>query len=144
MSIGRKLLVKLLDPSAKPPTRGSPGAAGYDIYTIEDYILAPKERKVFKTGIAMEIPEGLYGHTCERSGLAAKYGITVLGGIIDSDYRGEIGIILRNTGLYPVKINQGDRIAQMIFKKYEVLDVQLATELSDTARGINKFGSTGK
>lgn len=89
--------VKKLSENAIVPTRGSAGAAGYDLYSTEDYVLKPSERKLFKTNISMKIPDGYYGRLAPRSGLAFKNGIDVLAGVIDEDYLGDIGVILLNT-----------------------------------------------
>ena len=86
--------IKKLSETAQIPSKGSERAAGYDLYAIETHTLQPGERKVFKTGISIAIPEGLYGRIAPRSGLAVKNGIDVLAGVVDSDYRGEIMVVL--------------------------------------------------
>ena len=96
--------IKKLSDKAVIPSKGSVGAAGYDLYTTESYELKPGERKAFKTDIALAIPEGFYGRVAPRSGLAVKHGLDVLAGVIDSDYRGEILVALINLGDKPVQL----------------------------------------
>jgi dUTP pyrophosphatase len=93
-----KIQIKLLTPTSKIPTRGSDFAAGYDLYTTETYELKPGERHLYKTGLATAMPDGVYGRIAPRSGLAYKNGIDVMAGVIDSDYRNEIGVVLVNLG----------------------------------------------
>lgn len=119
-------------------------SAGCDLSSIENYTLKPGERKLFKTGLYMAIPNGLYGRIAPRSGLAYKNGIDVMAGVIDEDYRGEIGVILINLGQEDKQINVGDKIAQMIFENYTRCDFTVVDELDDTNRGIGGFGSTDK
>ena len=92
----------------------------------------------------MEIPDGYYGRIAPRSGWALKYGIDTLAGVIDSDYRGEVGVILYNTDkAIPFNIKMGDRIAQIVFEKYYTFDIEVSDEISKTSRGDGGFGSTG-
>lgn len=157
--------VKKLSENAIVPTRGSAGAAGYDLYSTEDYVLKPGERKLFKTNISMKIPDGYYGRLAPRSGLAYKNGIDVLAGVIDEDYLGDIGVILLNTTDHyedsdnysdeeqdeyddyikslSLEIKKGDRIAQIIFEKYHVAEFQEVDEIVKTDRDSGGFGSTG-
>jgi dUTP pyrophosphatase len=93
----------------------------------------------------MEIPDGYYGRIAPRSGWALKYGVDTLAGVIDSDYRGEVGVILYNTDKeIPFNIKMGDRIAQIVFEKYYTFDIEVSDEISKTSRGDGGFGSTGK
>jgi dUTP pyrophosphatase len=103
------------------------------------------ERYLVPTGLFVEIPQGYEAQIRGRSGLAINHGISLANGIgtIDSDYRGEIKVILINLGTEPFHIKHGDRIAQMILTKYEKIDFQLVSELNDTDRGKNGFGHTG-
>jgi dUTP pyrophosphatase len=119
-------------------------SAGCDLSSTENYTLRPRERKLFKTGLYMAIPSGLYGRIAPRSGLAYKHGIDVMAGVIDEDYRGEIGVILINLGDEDKQINIGDKIAQMIFENYTRCDFIEANDLDETNRGIGGFGSTDK
>ncbi len=122
-------------------------AAGADLTAAvgEDVTLAPGERRLVPTGIAIGLPEGYEAQVRPRSGLALKQGVTVLNtpGTIDADYRGEIGVILINLGHEPFTVRRGDRIAQMIVAPVVQADFREA-ELTETARGAGGFGSTGK
>lgn len=159
-----------LSPGATIPTYGSAGAAGMDLYadfSRENYkmiALPPGQRKLIKTGIAIAIPRGHYARVAPRSGLAYKNGIDVMAGVIDEDYRGEVGVILFNSDFdsaersaqdtegywynpigaaLPHVIQHGDRIAQLIIEKYTpCLPVEVSS-LDDTNRGAGGFGSTG-
>lgn len=107
--------------------------------------LQPLERKLIPTGIFIELPEGIEAQVRSRSGLALKYGISVLNspGTIDADYRGEIGVILINLSNQVFEINNGDRIAQLIIAKHEKISWNSVNSLDETKRGIKGFGSTG-
>ena len=139
----RVLNFKKLDPRATLPTRGSSQAAGLDIYSIEDVVLEPKQRAVVRTGLAVAIPEGYYGRVAPRSGLATKHGLDVLAGVIDSDYRGEIGCLLHNAGDEIIHLPAQSKICQLIVEKIITPDGIWADEISDTDRGSGGFGSTG-
>ncbi|KAI9205199.1 dUTPase-like protein [Polychytrium aggregatum] len=139
----RPLLVKKLSKNAQLPKRGSPGAAGYDLYSAASMSIPPRSRAVVPTDIAIALPPGTYGRVAPRSGLAVKHFIDVGAGVVDSDYRGTLGIVLFNFGEQEFKIEQGDRIAQLILEKIEIADVQEVEELDDTERGEGGFGSTG-
>ena len=134
--------VKKIDASATVPTQGTEHSAGYDLYSIELHVLMPMEIKLFKTGLILEIPAGHYGRIAPRSGLAFKNGIDVMAGVIDEDYRGELGILLINLGKTEKEIKIGDKIAQIIIEPYKKVDFLLVDDLSDTQRGTNGFGST--
>jgi len=129
------------------PTYSTEGSAGMDLqaHIPEPLILKPFERKLITTGIFVEIPPGYEAQIRPRSGLALKKGITVLNtpGTIDSDYRGEIGVILINLSTEEVVIQPGDRIAQMVISRYERILWEPVNILSDTERGSGGFGSTG-
>lgn len=140
----KQVKINKLNNSAIVPTRGSVKAAGYDLYATENYVLKPGERKLFKTGLSMEIPSGLYGRIAPRSGLAFKNGIDVLAGVIDEDYRGEIGIILINLGSEDKAITANDKIAQIIFENYTEVDFSESTKLEETTRGTDGYGSTDR
>jgi dUTP pyrophosphatase len=136
---------KALNPLAQIPTYGSDEAAGADLYSIESVRIAPGDRKMVRTGVGIQLPKGFEAQVRPRSGLAAKFGITITNtpGTIDSDYRGEIMVILYNTGLNDFIVTGGDRIAQLVVvpvfrAKFIELD-----DLSTTARGHGGFGSTG-
>ncbi len=135
--------IKKLVDGAYMPTYATPGSAGADLYSMEEVNIKVGERKLLKTGLSMAIPSGVYGRLAPRSGLAFKSGIDVMAGVIDEDYRGEIGVILINLGEFEKFILPGDKIAQIIFEKYDKADFVDATSLSNTVRGQGGFGSTG-
>ena len=128
------------------PSRQTTGSAGFDLASAEpDFVLVPGERRLVSTGLAVEIPPGIEGQVRPRSGLALRHGITMPNapGTIDSDYRGEVRVILQNLGTEPVTIVRGDRIAQLVFARYETPELVDATELEQSSRGAGGFGSTG-
>lgn len=134
------------NPDLPLPARRTPGSAGYDLASAEpDFTLAPGERRLVGTGLALEIPEGVEGQVRPRSGLALRHGVTMPNapGTIDSDYRGEVKVILQNSGSEPVAIARGDRIAQLVFARYETMELLDAAELATSERGDGGFGSTG-
>ncbi|MEX2467140.1 MAG: dUTP diphosphatase [Gemmatimonadota bacterium] len=128
-----------------PPSRGTPRAAGYDIRSAEEVVLEPGEIRLVGTGFAIELPDHLECQVRPRSGLALKHGITVPNspGTIDPDYRGEVRIILQNLGRDPVRLERGERIAQLVFARFEAPDLVEVDTLSETSRGAGGFGSTG-
>lgn len=126
------------------PIKNSNGEAGYDLFTIESYLLKPLERKCFKTGISMAMSMGIYGRVAPRSGLALKKGIDVMAGVIDSTYRGEIGVVLINLSDSDVEIKKGDRIAQIIFENYNNVSFVETEALPESSREENGFGSSGR
>lgn len=135
--------IKLYD-GAKIPTKNSPDEAGYDLYSNEDILIKPMERKLVKTGIYIQIPYGYYGHISDRSGMALKKGAHCLGKIVDPTYRGPVGVVILNTDMFePIKIQKGDRIAQILFKKYENVEFVVESALEESSRGGNGFGSSG-
>ena len=121
-------------------------SAGADIRTNEDFVLYPQHRMLVHTGIFIQLPEGFEAQIRPRSGMALKNGITVLNspGTIDADYRGEVGVILYNTGEKEVVFHKGDRIAQMVIAKHERALFVPVNELDSTERGEGGFGHTGK
>ena len=135
--------VKKLHPDAKIPTSGTEQAAGFDMYSIEDYELQPHETYPIKTGIAVEVPVGKVLHIWDRSGMGMK-GLSIHGGVIDSDYRGEIKAILQNHNTKSIQIKKGDRICQGIIQDYYKAEFEEVEELSDTKRGENWNSSTGR
>lgn len=136
--------VQLLSDKARIPYQATDRAAGYDLFSAESILIGPQERRLIKTNVAIEIPFGYYGRIAPRSGLAYKNGIDVLAGVIDSDYRGDIGVILLNTDLKSnFEINIGDRIAQIIIEKcHHVLWIQKES-LGNTTRGSKGYGHSG-
>lgn len=131
----------LLTDTAKQPRRQTPGAAGFDLAADEPFTIPPNGRVLVSTGVSMAIPPDHYGQILPRSSWASK-GITVDGGVIDSDYRGEIKVILVNTTDSPYSVLWGDRIAQIVVLPILTPAVQVRS-LDKTARGTGGFGSTG-
>lgn len=141
------LQIKLLHPDAKVPTRANVTDAGLDLYALEDHngAIFPGQRAVIRTGIAMSVPDGYVGRILPRSGLAVKKGIHVLAGVVDSSYTGEIMVVLLNTDRRDgLRVDAGDRIAQLVIQKVELWTPVIAEELDETERGENGFGSSGK
>jgi len=130
------------------PKYATKDSAGMDLSSSsrETIILKPKEFKLVPTNLIIEIPEGYEGQIRPRSGLALKFGVTVLNspGTVDADYRGEVKVLLINLGTYDFEINFGDRIAQMIIAKYEKADLKFDDNISQTERGAGGYGSTGQ
>jgi dUTP pyrophosphatase len=131
-----------LHPAAKLPHRATPDAAGADLHCLDEFTLQPGERRAIATGLRIEIPHGFYGRIAPRSGWAAKHGIDTLAGVIDSDYRGEILVLLINLGSAAFTAPAGERIAQLIIERIALPTFAWAEELSDTQRGAGGFGST--
>ncbi|MDG5489191.1 dUTP diphosphatase [Sphingomonas sp. BGYR3] len=127
------------------PAYATEGAAGMDIVSAEDVMLAPGARHAVATGLAIAIPDGFEVQVRPRSGLALKHGVTCLNtpGTIDSDYRGEVKVILANLGDQPFAIARGDRIAQLVAAPVQRAAFDEVASLDDTARGTGGFGSTG-
>ena len=130
------------------PSYATIDSAGVDLKAFLDkpMELKPLERKIIGTGIKLALPEGFEAQVRPRSGLAAKHGISILNspGTIDSDYRGEIGVILVNLSNQTFTVNRGDRIAQLVLAKYEKINLKIIKELPKTNRGFGGFGSTGE
>jgi dUTP pyrophosphatase len=128
------------------PGRATPGSAGYDLASAESGILAPMERRPFRTGLAIAVPEGFECQVRPRSGLALRHGITLANSpaTIDSDYRGELQVVLVNLGVEPFEVTRGMRIAQMIFARVERVEFLEVAELPGSERGQGGFGSTGR
>jgi dUTP pyrophosphatase len=137
------LQVQKLRPEAVLPTRGSEWSAGYDLSSAEHAVIPPGSRAVIKTALAVACPAGTYGRIAPRSGLTVKYGIHVGAGVIDADYRGEVGVVLFNLGQDPFVIAPGDRIAQLVLEQIVMAPLQEVDELEATVRGTGGFGSTG-
>jgi dUTP pyrophosphatase len=140
------LRIRRLDERATLPRRAYQGDAGLDLHALEPAVLEPGERASVRTGIAVEIPDGLAGLVLPRSGLANRHGIALVNapGLIDSGYRGEVRVLLLNTDReHPYEIATGDRIAQLLLVRYEAHDVVEVDELSESERGEGGFGSSG-
>ena len=138
------LNVSKLIPTAILPVRASVGAAGYDLFSTDSYVVLPGRRVVVSTGISIQLPPGTYGRIAPRSGLAVKHGLDTLAGVIDPDYTGEIKVVLQNLDTaQPFVIRPGYRIAQLILEKFEVAEVVETDAPEATQRGDAGFGSTG-
>ncbi len=142
------LEISLLHPAARAPERTRPGDAGYDLRAVEPFSLAPGERAVVPTGVAVAIPEGAAGLVVPRSGLAAKHGLSVVNGpgLIDPTYRGEVKVVLVNLGQEPYDGAAGDRIAQLLLVPCLTPEVRTVETLPPSAdgRGAGGFGSSGR
>ena len=141
-----ELLVRLLHPQARLPQRAHPGDAGADLHSVEEVIIPPGERRDVGTGLALAIPEGYAGFVQPRSGLAAKHGIMLVNspGLIDAGYRGEVRVLLYNSGAEPFRVGMGERIAQLVIQRVEEPEFVAAAELPETVRGEGGFGSSGR
>jgi dUTP pyrophosphatase len=137
-----QIKIKLAD-GAKMPKRMTDGSVGYDLFSNETCLIKAGETKVVATGVSVELPDGYELQIRPRSGLSAKYDILQILGTIDSDYRGNIGIIIKNIGKEGFAIGAGDRIAQAVFNKVELPVLVEVDEIGETKRGIGGFGHTG-
>jgi dUTP pyrophosphatase len=140
------VLVHRLDPDLDPPTYAQPGDAGADLRSAEEFVLAPGERRVVGTGLAIALPEGFAAFVHPRSGLAARFGIGIVNapGTIDAGYRGEIKVCLINhDSSRPVRFFRGDRIAQLVIQQVSRAAFVPVTELPTSTRGSGGYGSTG-
>ena len=143
-----KVYIKKLKEGAKLPTFGSDAAAGADLYALleETVTIAPRATLLIPTGLSMELPKGFGGFIFARSGLATKRGLAPANkvGVIDADYRGEVMVSLYNQSDAPQRIENGERIAQLVILEVPQVEFLETEELSDTLRGTGGFGSTGK
>lgn len=141
-----QVLISRLDPGVPIPSYARPGDAGADLVTTSDVDIAPGERAVVGTGVAIALPDGYAGFVHPRSGLAARVGLSVVNtpGTIDAGYRGEIKVCLINHDpREPVRLRRGDRIAQLVVQRVEHAVFQEVDQLGDSARGAGGYGSTG-
>jgi dUTP pyrophosphatase len=135
------------NPDLPLPSRATPHAAGYDVRSTEpEVLLQPGEIRLVSTGLVMELPGGVECQVRPRSGMALKHGLTLPNspGTIDPDYRGELRIIMQNLGPEAVRITRGERIAQLVFARFEEPQVVEVGQVSETQRGVGGFGSTGQ
>jgi dUTP pyrophosphatase len=142
-----KLEFTRLSEAARAPAQAHDGDAGYDLFAAEPASLAPGARASVGTGIAIALPDGCAGLVLPRSGLAARHGISVVNapGLIDAGYRGEVRVLLLNTDRdEPFDVAPGDRIAQLVVVRHETPELADVESLSETARGLGGFGSTGR
>ena len=141
-----ELRIKRLDPSVELPSYAYMGDAGLDLRANEDVTLAPHERRLISTGLALAIPEGYAGFVQPRSGMALKRGLSMANtpGLIDSHYRGELKVVAVNLdNEHPIHIERGERIAQLVIQKVPVVSLVEVDELDETDRGVGGFGSSG-
>jgi len=139
-----KIKIKKIHPDAKIPQYANPGDAGMDLFTVEPFELEPMERKSVPLGLAIEIPEGYVGLIWDKSGLSHKYGIKNFGGVIDSGYRGEIHAGIMNLSDKFFSFEKGHKIAQLLIQKIENVEFEESDNLTETNRGQNGFGSSGR
>lgn len=141
--VNDQLIVVISEAGAVMPKRMTPGSAGYDLLAVEQVEIPPWKQALVSTGLKMKPPRGHYIRLAERSGLRAKHCVGVGAGVIDGDYTGVVKVCLYNSSDTPVKVEQGERIAQMIVEKCASPGVWQALELPSTDRGAGGFGSTG-
>ena len=139
-----KIKILKINSEAIIPNYANKNDAGLDLYSAEDFVLKPGERRAFKTGVKMEIPEGYVGLVWDKSGLAVNDGIKTMAGVVDAGYRGEIKIVLINLSNQNFEIKKGQKIAQMLIQKIEHPEIEIVEFLSESGRGESGFGSTGK
>ena len=142
-----RLAVRRLRDDARMPTRAHEGDAGYDLYAVEAATIAPGDRAMVPTGVAIELPERHAGMVLPRSGLAARHGIALVNapGLIDAGYRGEVRVLLLNTDrAAPFRVEPGDRIAQLVIVRVETPDLVELDELAPSSRAEGGFGSSGR
>ena len=132
-----------LEPGAHPPEQATEGAAGLDLRSVDHAWVYRGRRTAIRTGVRLAIPPGFVGLIRDRSGLAKRAGVSVLGGVIDSDYRGEISVILQSHGQEHLEVHPGDRIAQLLIIPIPAVRIREVDQLDETARGEGGFGSTG-
>jgi dUTP pyrophosphatase len=137
-------LPTLVGPGGSLPEYASPGAAGADLRASEAVEIVPGARAAVPTGVRLQIPPGHVGLVWPRSGLAVRHGIDTLAGVIDSDYRGELRVVLVNHGDTPFRVAPGDRVAQLLLQRVERAAFTAAPSIDDTDRGGSGFGSTGR
>lgn len=147
-SKGLRLYFQKLDPSAKLPKYAYEGDAGMDLFSFEDADIYPGEKAVVSTGLKIAVPKGHGGFVWDKSGLAVKNHITTLAGVIDSNYRGELKVVLANLGKEKHVIKKGDKVAQIIVKPVEFVNIEEVEDIdtidgSKTDRGERGFGSSG-
>lgn len=125
------------------PARGSQHAAGFDLFSSEEKVIAAGSHGLVKTGISVELPAGSYGRIAPRSGLAVKKFIDIGAGVVDVDYRGDVGVVIFNHFHEDFTVQYGDKIAQLVVERIFMPSVEVVQELSETVRGASGYGSTG-
>jgi len=138
-----KLLIQRLNDEAKIPHSPYKGDAGLDIFSSEDLEIQPGEKVAVKTGLRLAIPEGYAGFVWDKSGLAVKYHLKTMAGVIDSNYRGELQIVLTNLGKNSYRVEKGSKVAQLIIAPVATPEIVEADVNDETERGEGGFGSSG-
>lgn len=136
--------VELFKPNARLPEYAYDSDTGADLFACEFTTIKPNETKLVSTGIKMQFPAEWAGFILEKSGLALKKGVQIMGGVIDTSYRGEVNVIVRNVSTETVFFYQGDKVAQIEIRPVHQADFQTVGEVNDTARSASGFGSTGR
>src|SRR3989338_742924 len=139
-----KIKVKRLQVEAKLPSYAHPGDVGLDLYSLEDYLLQPAERKIFPVGFALEFPSGYAAVVKDKSSLPKNGGLHTMGGVFDAGYRGEYNVQLVNLGHGPYQIKKGDKLAQLVIYPVASAELEEVQEISDSSRGVGGFGGTGR
>lgn len=139
-----KLKVKKINPEIKLPSYAKPGDAGMDIFVAENVTINPGESIGIKSGLAFEVPEGCVGLLWDKSGLSIKHGIKILGGVLDSGFRGEVVVGVINLGKEPYTFEKGHKLTQLLIQPIINVDIEEVESLSETERGEGGLGSTGK
>jgi dUTP pyrophosphatase len=136
--------IKKLNSETKLPSYAHPGDAGLDLYSLEDYVLKPGERHIFALGFALEFPPGFVALVWDKGSISFKYGIHTIGGVFDSNFRGEYKIMLINLSKDPYEFKKYDKIAQLLIQPVQRVIIEEVEELTETERNAGAFGSTGK
>lgn len=134
----------VLGPNATLPTKAHPNDAGYDLYASAEGIINPGSCFSIPTDIKITVPIGTYGRIAPRSGLASKFGIDVMAGVIDHEYTGFVRVMLINHGEFPYEFKKGDKIAQLIIEEIRQVELNIVDKLNETSRGEGGFGSSGR
>ena len=139
--MANKFKVCIID-RGRVPTKAYNGDAGWDLYAIDNMVIAPGKDAVIRTGISMVMPSNVYGRICPRSGIAVKHHINVHAGVIDSGFRGEIKVVLFNHGEHEFYVKPGDKVAQIIFSYMVDLQLEVVSSTEPSDRGDKGFGSS--
>lgn len=137
------LKIKKVHPDAKVPTYANAGDAGMDLYAVQRTVIKPGKMAFIPTGIAVQLPRDTVGLIWDKSGLATKHGLKIMGGVIDEGYRGELQMCLMNLGKKAVVFEIGHKVAQMLIQKVQRPQIRVVSVLSDSQRGKKGFGSSG-
>ena len=137
------LYIEILSDKATLPTKGSKFAAGFDLYSAYDFEVPPYDKAISYLDLKIQVPHGTYGRIAPRSGLALRAHVGIGAGVLDEDYRGNVGVLVFNHGSETLKVKAGDRIAQLICERISNPEIKIVEKLNDTMRGEGGFGSTG-